>query len=98
MTKLATKFVELCPYLSEAVAACVVLYLLSAWAGTAMSVRGQGPEPRAVAPFPQILPEKIQSGQVSVTPDSAIAGEYGTWTVTYRLGQKVQTGGGIRVQ
>lgn len=38
-------------------------------------------------------------GSVTVTPDVGMAGNYGTWTVTYRVGTDgVATGGGIRVQ
>jgi Protein of unknown function (DUF3604) len=54
---------------------------------------------RDIPESPEILPEKIESGEVSVTPDSGVAGEYGTWTVTYRVGSTgIHTGGGVRVQ
>lgn len=50
-------------------------------------------------PIPSMLDEVIDSGQVSVSPNSAISGEYGTWTVVYTIGKDgIQTGGGIRVQ
>ena len=36
---------------------------------------------------------------VSVTPDRCVAGEYGTWTVSYRVQDAgIRTGGGLRVQ
>src|SRR5439155_16917701 len=47
---------------------------------------------------PRLLREQIDSGEVSLRPESAIAGEYGTWTLTYRAGQTIKTGGGVRVQ
>lgn len=49
--------------------------------------------------WPKILPEKTDAGQVSVTPESGVAGEYGIWTVIYRVGERmIHTGGGLRVQ
>lgn len=62
-------------------------------------VRAQSMAPMNVPMWPKMLPEKIYTGQVSVTQDSGVAGEYGTWTVTYRVGKEpIHTGGGIRVQ
>jgi hypothetical protein len=38
-------------------------------------------------------------GSVTVNPDEGVAGEYGTWTVTYRVGPRgIKRHGGIRVQ
>jgi hypothetical protein len=46
-----------------------------------------------------ILTERIRSGEVRVTPDHGVAGEFGTWTISYRVGEtRVQGGGGLRVQ
>jgi hypothetical protein len=54
---------------------------------------------RDVPENPEVLPEKIEAGEVSVAPDSGVAGEYGTWTVTYRVGSTgIHAGGGVRVQ
>ncbi|MGH9341448.1 MAG: DUF3604 domain-containing protein [Acidobacteriota bacterium] len=40
-----------------------------------------------------------EPGEVSIDPDWGIAGEFGTWTVSYRAGsQGISEGGGIRVQ
>src|SRR2546427_202349 len=45
------------------------------------------------------LPSEIRSGQGSITPGRGVAGEFGTWTVSYRVGEtKIKTGGGLRVQ
>ena len=43
--------------------------------------------------------ESTSVGSVSISPESGVAGEFGTWTVTYRVGSSgIQAGGGIRVQ
>ncbi len=43
--------------------------------------------------------EKTNEGKAQVSPDFGIAGEYGTWTVTYTVGDNgISKGGGIRVQ
>ncbi|MGH9373490.1 MAG: hypothetical protein ACRD15_18370, partial [Vicinamibacterales bacterium] len=40
-----------------------------------------------------------EDGAVTVSPDAGVAGNYGTWTVTYRVGAKgIAEGGGVRVQ
>jgi hypothetical protein len=40
-----------------------------------------------------------QDGEVRVSPDSSVAGNFGTWTVTYRVGASgIAEGGGVRVQ
>ena len=39
------------------------------------------------------------AGSVTVSPNQSVAGEFGTWTVTYQVGrQGIRRGGGIRVQ
>jgi len=59
----------------------------------------QGIVSQTVPPMPQVLREKISSGTVTVSPDIGTAGEYGTWTVSYRVGQaSILAGGGIRVE
>src|SRR5262245_59410089 len=53
----------------------------------------------AEPPAPVMLPDPIDEGSVSVSPSDGVSGEYGTWTVTYRVGRGgIGTGGGIRVQ
>src|SRR5687768_14421196 len=38
-------------------------------------------------------------GAVTVSPDSGVAGNFGTWTVTHRVGEKgIAQGGGLRVE
>ena len=38
-------------------------------------------------------------GAVTISPDSGVAGNFGTWTVTYRAGEKgIAEGGGLRVE
>ena len=54
--------------------------------------------PMNVPPQPEMLAESIRTGKVEVTPNSGVAGEYGTWTVTYQAGGTIKSGGGIRVQ
>lgn len=40
-----------------------------------------------------------EDGSVAVDPDSGIAGDFGTWTVTYRVGSNgIAEGGGVRVE
>lgn len=42
---------------------------------------------------------KSADGQLSVSPATAVAGNYGTWTVTYRVGSRgIANGGALRVQ
>jgi hypothetical protein len=44
-------------------------------------------------------PSSFQEGVVTVSPDSGVAGNFGTWTVTYRAGaQGIAEGGGVRVE
>ena len=51
------------------------------------------------APLPVVLPEKIHSGELSISPDHGTVGEFGTWTLTYRVGaEPIKTGGGLRVE
>ena len=54
--------------------------------------------PFNVPPQPDVLAGKIHSGKIRVEPETGIAGEYGTWTVTYEAGETIHPGGGIRVQ
>src|SRR5262245_36790586 len=54
--------------------------------------------PVTVPPKPEVLPETIRTGHIQVNPDSGVAGEYGTWTVTFIAGEIIKEGGGIRVQ
>lgn len=43
--------------------------------------------------------EPAGGDRVTVSPSGAVAGEYGTWVVTYHVGEEgIRTGGGIRVQ
>ena len=59
------------------------LVLLSLLVGVGTVVPGSAPE----------------RGSVTVAPEVGMAGNYGTWTVTWRVGRDgVATGGGIRVQ
>jgi hypothetical protein len=54
--------------------------------------------PITVPAKPEVLPETTRSGRVKVEPSTGIAGEYGTWTVTYSAAETIKEGGGIRVQ
>ena len=46
-----------------------------------------------------MLPGSTREGSVGVEPQTGIAGQFGTWTVTYTVGSSgIQTNGGIRVQ
>ncbi len=47
-----------------------------------------------------MLPEAwVNLGEATVTPERGVAGEYGTWTVTYTVGDGgIIAGGGIRVE
>ncbi|MFH1743954.1 MAG: hypothetical protein ABIH23_33530 [bacterium] len=50
-------------------------------------------------PVPVMLQETTSAGSAVVSPDHGISGEFGTWTVTYTIGQPgILEGGGIRVQ
>jgi hypothetical protein len=56
------------------------------------------PSARQAAAFP-VLRDETLTGSVTVNPSQGIAGEYGTWTVTYQVGKKgIRRHGGIRVQ
>src|SRR5687767_8851278 len=45
------------------------------------------------------LPLQQDDGVVSVSPAAGVAGHFGTWTVTYRVGAAgIAEGGGVRVQ
>ena len=45
------------------------------------------------------LPLQKDDGVVSVSPEAGVAGHFGTWTVTYRVGAAgIAEGGGVRVQ
>jgi len=48
--------------------------------------------------FP-LFPEGVNAGLITVSPNWGVAGDYGTWTVTLRVGRVgIRQGGGIRVQ
>jgi hypothetical protein len=50
-------------------------------------------------PVPIVVEEEPSGGSVTVNPFEGVAGEYGTWTVTYRVGPRgIKQHGGIRVQ
>jgi len=51
-------------------------------------------------PTPTMAPDAwVDLGTSTVSPERGVAGEYGTWTVSYTVGEGgVATGGGIRVQ
>lgn len=50
-------------------------------------------------PAPKMSGEVYRGGEVSVSPDSGVSGEFGTWTVQFQVGPKgIVEGGGIRVQ
>ena len=54
---------------------------------------------RDVPQAPAVLPGEITTGKLKVAPDTGVAGEFGTWAVTYQVGQEpIRTGGGIRIQ
>lgn len=56
-----------------------------------------GTPPATAAPV--ALESDRSGGTVSVNPKEGIAGEHGTWTVTYRVGPNgIKQHGGIRVQ
>lgn len=45
------------------------------------------------------LSPPADEGAVTISPDSGVAGNFGTWTVTYRAGGKgIAEGGGLRVE
>lgn len=50
--------------------------------------------------FPDLVShQRPETGRVSVSPNDGVAGEFGTWTVTYRVGSEgIKKGGGIRAQ
>ncbi len=55
-------------------------------------------EPK-VPPVARVLKTDAGPGEFHVSPDFGIAGEWGTWIITYRVGaQGIARGGGIRVQ
>lgn len=46
-----------------------------------------------------VLSPPADEGTVTIGPDSGVAGNFGTWTVTYRAGEKgIAEGGGLRVE
>lgn len=51
-------------------------------------------------PEPVMVPEAwVDLGEATVSPEQGISGEFGTWTVTYTVGEGgIATGGGIRVE
>jgi hypothetical protein len=65
---------------------------------------------RTIAGFTTLLPLLLvvyarglssarDDGSVTVSPDVSVAGHFGTWTVTYRVGPKgIAEGGGVRVE
>ncbi len=49
--------------------------------------------------FPVMLPTVSAEGSVVIVPNEGVAGQYGSWMLTYTAGRKgIQQGGGIRVQ
>ncbi|HUZ47296.1 MAG TPA: DUF3604 domain-containing protein [Terriglobia bacterium] len=78
----------------------MIVFLLAVCVGPgAKSLSAQSMAAFNVPMWPKILPDKTDAGQVSVTPESGVAGEYGTWTGIYRVGERtIHTGGGLRVQ
>lgn len=66
---------------------CFVLLLISSTAWT------QAP------PAPTMDDGVSSNGSAVIQPNEAISGQYGSWTVTYTVGDEgIKTGGGIRVQ
>ncbi len=54
---------------------------------------------RDAPPNPALMADPISSGTLSVSPDYGVAGQFGTWTVAYRVGMEaIKTGGGLRVE
>jgi hypothetical protein len=50
-------------------------------------------------PFPEIGPELATSGSLSMSPEAATAGAWGTWTLRYEVGEEpIEELGGLRVQ
>lgn len=51
-------------------------------------------------PEPVMVPDAwVDTGEATVSPEQGVSGEYGTWTVTYTVGEGgIASGGGIRVQ
>ena len=48
---------------------------------------------------PAMLSELTNEGSFKVMPESGVSGQYGTWTVTYTVGEGgIRQGGGIRVE
>lgn len=77
----------------------IIVLLAACVCFSANSLSAQSMAAFNVPMWPKILPENTDAGQVTVTPDSGVAGEYGTWTVVYRVGERtIHTGGGLRVQ
>ncbi len=51
------------------------------------------------AGWPSPSAAAVPDGKVTVHPSTGIAGHFGTWTLTYRVGRDgIRRGGGIRVQ
>jgi hypothetical protein len=76
---------------------CFILLVLAAEFNR-FSAYAQQLVPMNVPAQPEMLPESTHTGHIRVSPGSGIAGEYGTWTVTYVAGETIKEGGGIRVQ
>ena len=50
-------------------------------------------------PNPEVAADETTSGSVTITPDHGVAGAWGTWVLSYRVGdQPIDELGGIRVQ
>jgi hypothetical protein len=50
-------------------------------------------------PTPVMIPGFASSGSATVSPAQGTSGEFGTWTVTFTVGEGgIETGGGVRVQ
>lgn len=74
----------------------VVGMALACWRGA--DTAAQTPEPYNAPLEPRLLIQKINSGEVTMTPGQAAAGAVGAWTVTYQVGEiPIKTGGGIWV-
>lgn len=73
----------------------IIKMLLSAWLALSCSPTTS----RAADRDPVILKERTENGRAEVRPDFGVAGEWGTWRVTYVVGEPgIDTDGGIRVQ
>jgi hypothetical protein len=52
----------------------------------------------AQAPDPVMIAGTTAAASALVTPDQGISGRYGTWSVTVTVRERIESGGGIRVQ